>query len=153
MPKNAKPVTLPAAAVDHMAPQAKTALLDHFVFDNVVNNSAPASPPADHLPEQAHVPPVVPPPVTLPDAASLPAAAVTHMAPQAKDNLADHFVFDTNIVNNSGPPSQPIDHLPEQAVDHVPPVVPPPVTLPEAALGHMPDVAKEQLAAHTDWFI
>jgi hypothetical protein len=84
MPKNAKPVTLPDAAVDHMALQAKAALPDHFVFDNVVNNTAPASPPVDHLPEQAHVPPIVPPPVTLPD------AALDHMADVAKGQLAAH---------------------------------------------------------------
>lgn len=84
---------------------------------------------------------------------TLPAAA-QNMSQQALDHLpADHFVFDAAFVGNSHAASQPIDHVPEQAAPHVPEVVPPDVELPSAAIDHMSDVAKEQLALHTDWLI
>jgi len=149
MAKNSKQVTLPVAA-QNMSQQALDHLpADHFVFETAsLTNSAGSSQPTDHVPDQAlpHVPAVVPPPVTLPDAAE-------HMSEQSTDHLPDHFVFNTAFLGNSNVGSQPIDHVPEQAAPHVPEVVPPDVTLPGAAVDHMSDVAKEQLAVHTDWFV
>jgi len=81
-------------------------------------------------------------------------AAAQNMAQQALDHIpADHFVFDPTVVDHSPASSNPIDHVPEQAASRVPTEVPPPVTLPDAAICHMSDVANDQLAAHTDWFI
>jgi hypothetical protein len=79
---------------------------------------------------------------------TLPAAA-QNMAQQAVDHLpADHFVFDTASPGNSGgAATQPIDHVPDQALPHVPAVVPPLVTLPDAA-GHMSEHATDQLPDH-----
>jgi hypothetical protein len=81
-------------------------------------------------------------------------AATQNMSQQALDHIpVDHFVFDPTVVDHSPAASNPIDHVPEQAAPHVPTDVPPPVSLPDAAIGHMSDVAQDQLAAHTDWFI
>lgn len=88
-----------------------------------------------------------------PKQVTLPAAA-QNMSQQALDHLpADHFVFDPAVVDHSPAASGPINHVPEKAEPHVPAEVPPPVSLPDAAIDHMSDVAKDQLAAHTDWFV
>jgi hypothetical protein len=150
MAKNAKQVTLPAAA-QNMAQQAVDHLpTDHFVFDaaNASSSGGAHSQPIDHVPDQAlpHVPAVVPPPVTLPDAAA-------HMSEHTIDHLPDHLVFNAAFVGEPSAGSQPLDHVPDQAGPHVPEVVPPDVTLPGAAVDHMSDVAKTHLALHSDWFV
>jgi hypothetical protein len=149
MAKNAKQVTLPAAA-QNMAQQAVDHLpADHFVFDAASASSSGAahSQSIDHVPEQAspHVPPVVPPPVTLPGAAA-------HMSEHTIGLLPDHLVFNTAFVGEPGGGSEPLDHVPDQAELHVPELVPPDVTLPDAAVEHMSEVAKTHLTLHTDWF-
>src|SRR5262245_8684112 len=64
---------------------------------------------------------------------TLPSAAVQHICDVSRDHLpADHFVFNPAFVGNPNVSNQSISHVPEQAAPHVPPVVPPPVTLPEA---------------------
>jgi len=144
MAKNAKQVTLPAAA-QNMAQQALDHLpADHFVFDaaNASNPGGAHRQPIDHVPDQAlpHVPAVIPPPVTLPDAAG-------HMSETATEHLPDHLMLNTALLGDPGAASQPVEHVPDRAQSQVPADVPPPVTLPDAA-AHMSEHAIDHLPDH-----
>jgi len=105
--------------------------------------------PLEHVPEQAkdHVPEAVP-------AEGLPSEALDHMAAMPLSHVPGWLLpdgFEFVETNGHGPLQQaaPLEHVPEQAKDHVPATVPP-NGLPSEAVTHMAPIAKDHVP---DWLL
>jgi len=155
VPDAVPPEGLPSEAVTHMTPMAKDHVPDWLLSDGFevpeTNGHVPSqqAAPLEHVPEQAkdHVPDSVPP-------NGLPSEAVTNMAQMAKDQVADWLLSDGFEVpeTNGHVPSQqaaPLEHVPEQAKDHVPDSVPP-NGLPSEAVTNTAQMAKDHVP---DWLL
>jgi len=156
VPPDIPPDGLPQTALESLSGTAEAQLagpvewlISTDAIDALIQSSNAT--PLDHIPAQAegHVPPDTPPD-------GLPQTALDNVSGAAEAQLAHHveWLISTDAVDALSQSSNapPLDHIPPQAEDYVPPDIPPD-DLPQTALENMSGMAESQLTNHVEWLI